>query len=269
MASGKIAMKLDEGDRLVRVRTFMEDDDILLFTRRGQCIRFPVAEVRVFSGRTSTGVRGIRLADGDEVINMCGLRHVKADALSREEYLQAVNAKRRLAGSDYSERPEDKDRDEALAARLDQAVYREMAANEEFLLTVSEDGFGKRTSSYEYRISGRGGQGVAAMDLNRAHGTSTTVAAFPLMDTDQIVMITNGGQLIRCGVNEISTMSRKTRGVKLFATGEGESVVSVTRIRDVEDADDESDAADEGDVESGEGPAEGITSENGELGTPE
>ncbi len=271
MASGKIAMKLDEGDRLVRVRTFMEDDDILLFTRRGQCIRFPVAEVRVFSGRTSTGVRGIRLAESDEVINMCGLRHFEADAPSREEYQQAVNAKRRLAGSDYSERLEDKDRDESLAARLDQPLYQEMAANEEFLLTVSEDGFGKRTSSYEYRISGRGGQGVAAMDLNRAHGTSTTVAAFPLMDGDQIVMITNGGQLIRCGVNEISTMSRKTRGVKLFATGDGESVVSVTRIRDMEDADADPDAG-EGDGEPGEGPSESTestTSETGEPGTPE
>ncbi len=278
MAGGKIAMKLDEGDRLVRVRTFMEDDDILLFTRRGQCIRFPVAEVRVFSGRTSTGVRGVRLAEGDEVINMCGLRHFEADAASREEYQQAVNAARRLAGSDYTDRPEDRDRDQSFAARLDQAPYREMAANEEFLLTVSEDGFGKRTSSYEYRISGRGGQGVAAMDLNRAQGTSTTVAAFPLLATDQIVMITNGGQLIRCGVNEISTMSRKTRGVKLFVTGEGEGVVSVTRIRDMEDADADADAdADEDDevgaeaeaTDSGDGPDEQAKLETDEPGTPE
>ncbi len=261
MAGGKIAMKLDAGDRLVRVRTYMEDDDILLFTRRGQCIRFPVSEVRVFSGRTSTGVRGVRLAAGDEVINMCGLRHFEADAVSREEYQQAVNAARRLAGSDYTDRPEDKERDQSLAARLEQPMFEEMAANEQFLLTVSEDGFGKRTSSYEYRISGRGGQGVAAMDLNRAQGTSTTVAAFPLFDTDQIVMITNGGQLIRCGVNEISTMSRKTRGVKLFVTGEGESVVSVTRIREMEDADSDSDENDEVGAEeeasgSGDSPSE-------------
>ena len=217
-------------------------------------------------------MRGIRLAEGDEVINMCGLRHVEADPASREEYQQAVNATRRLAGSDYSERPEDREKDELLAARLEQPVYREMAANEEFLLTVSEDGFGKRTSSYEYRISGRGGQGVAAMDLNRATGTSTTVAAFPLMDTDQIVMITNGGQLIRCGVNDISTMSRKTRGVKLFVTGEGERVVSVTRIRDVDGADADTDAdadAEEGDPETGDSPEEGVTNDNDEPGTPE
>jgi DNA gyrase subunit A len=236
MAGGKIAMKLNEGDHLVRVRTFTDDDDILLFTRNGQCIRFPVSEVRVFSGRTSTGVRGIRLADGDAVINMCGLRHVKADVTRREEYLQSINAKRRLTGSDYTDRLEDKGRDEILAARLDQDIYQEMRANEESLLTVSEDGFGKRTSSYEYRISGRGGLGVAAMDLSRSQGSSTTVAAFPLLETDQIVMITNGGQLIRCPVDNISVMGRKTRGVKLFVTGEGEGVVSVTRIRDVEEA---------------------------------
>jgi DNA gyrase subunit A len=235
MANGKIAMKLDEGDRLVRVRTFAEDDDIVLLTRGGQCIRFPVSDVRVFSGRTSTGVRGIRLAKGDEVISMCGLRHVKADPARREEYLQSFNAKRRLMGSDYSERPDDRERDEALAARLDQPEFREMAANEEYLLTVSEDGFGKRSSSYEYRISGRGGQGVGAIDLTRTHGSSQVVAAFPLLPTDQIVMITDGGQLIRCTVDTVSIMSRKTRGVRLFNTGEGERVVSVTRIREVDD----------------------------------
>ena len=266
MAGGKIAMKLDEGDHLVRVRTYMEDDDILLFTRRGQCIRFPVSEVRVFSGRTSTGVRGVRLAEGDAVINMCGLRHFEADATSREEYQQAVSAARRLASSDYADRPEDRERDQTLAARLEQPVFAEMAANEQFLLTVSEDGFGKRTSSYEYRISGRGGQGVAAMDLNRAKGSSTTVAAFPLLDTDQIVMITNGGQLIRCGVNEISTMSRKTRGVKLFVTGDGESVVSVTRIREMEDGDTDQDT--EEITESGNGPDDEATPETDDPATP-
>jgi DNA gyrase subunit A len=235
MANGKIAMKLDEGDRLVRVRTFAEDDDIVLLTRGGQCIRFPVTDVRVFSGRTSTGVRGIRLAKGNEVISMCGLRHVEADPARREEYLQSVNAKRRLVGSDYSERPEDRQRDEALAERLVQLAFQDMSANEEFLLTVSEDGFGKRSSSYEYRISGRGGQGVGAIDLTRTHGSSKVVAAFPLLPSDQIVMITDGGQLIRCTVDTVSIMSRKTRGVRLFNTAEGERVVSVTRIREVDD----------------------------------
>ncbi len=232
MASGKIAMKLAPGDRLVRVRTFSETDDIVLFTRRGQCIRFSVADVRVFVGRTSTGVRGVRLAAGDEVISMCALRHFEVDAQQREEYLQAVNARRRLAGGDYAERPDDRIRDAELAARLDRLDAAEMAANEEFLLTVAEDGFGKRSSSFEYRITGRDGQGIAAIDLARIGGSVTTVGAFPVLPTDQIVMITDRGQIIRCPVNGIGITGRRTRGVRLFATADGERVVSVTRIRE-------------------------------------
>ena len=251
-ANGKIAMKLDEGDRLVRVRTFTDDDDILLFTRRGQCIRFPIAEVRVFSGRTSTGVRGVRLAEGDEVFSMSALRHVEVEASRREEYLRAVNARRRLTGSDYSERPEKRVEDEALAAKLDLPEFREMADSEEFLLTVAEDGFGKRTSSYEYRITGRDGSGIAALDLSRAHGTSTAVAAFPLLPNDQIVMVTDTGQLIRCPVDDISINGRATRGVRVFATAEGERVVSVSRIRDVEDGNGDRTVADK-DVDQAKG----------------
>jgi DNA gyrase subunit A len=236
MAGGKIAMKLDEGDRLVRVRTYGDDDDVMLFTRSGQCIRFPVDEIRVFSGRTSTGVRGIKLADGDEVINMCGLRHVEVDAVHREEYLLAVNARRRLGGSDYADREDARAADEALAAKLDLPEFRAMAENEEFLLTVAEDGFGKRTSAYEYRITGRDGSGIAALDLVRPLGLTTAVAAFPVLTSDQIVMVTDDGQLIRVPVGEISINSRKTRGVRLFATAEGARVVSVSRIRDVEDS---------------------------------
>jgi DNA gyrase subunit A len=232
MASGKIAMKLDPGDRLVRVRTFSESDDIVLFTRRGQCIRFPVGDVRVFVGRTSTGVRGVRLADGDEVISMCALRHFEVDAQQREEYLQAINARRRLAGGDYAERPDDRIRDAELAARLDRPDATEMAANEEFLLTVAEDGFGKRTSSFEYRITGRDGQGIVAIDLARLGGPVTAVGAFPVLPSDQIVMSTDRGQIIRCPVDGIAMTGRRTRGVRLFATTEGERVVSVTRIRE-------------------------------------
>jgi DNA gyrase subunit A len=232
-ASGKIAMKLDEGDRLVRVRTFSDDDDIMLFTRRGQCIRFPVDEVRVFSGRTSTGVRGIRLDDGDEVISMCALKHVEIDAAQRDEYLQAVGARRRLLGSDYADKPEMRAADEALAQRLDQPPFSEMAAREEFLLTVAEDGFGKRTSSYEYRTTKRGGSGIAALDLSRGEGESAMVHAFPVTDNDQLVIVSDGGQLIRCPVSDVRVSGRNSRGVKLFAIAEGERVVSVSRIRDV------------------------------------
>ena len=261
-AGGKIAMKLDEGDRLVRVRPFGDADDVLLFTRRGQCIRFAVADLRVFSGRTSTGVRGIKLAADDEVISMCGLTHVEIDAAGREEYLLAANARRRLAVSDYSERPDARAADEAQAARLDQPDFTALAEAEEFLLTVAEDGYGKRTSAYEYRATGRDGSGIAALDLTRAQGESTTVAAFPVLPTDQIVMVTDAGQLIRIAVPEISIMGRKTRGVRLFATAEGERVVSVSRIRDVDDApaaDEENDATPREGMENGTG-----TPQNGE-----
>ncbi len=236
MANGKIAMKLDPGDSLVRVRTCSEDDDIVLYTRSGKCIRFPVTDVRVFSGRTSTGVRGIKLAKGDTVIAMSALRHVEAEVNDRDAYLQAVNAKRRLTGSDYTDKDEEKERDESLAARLEEVDYQDMTANEEFLLTVSDDGYGKRTSAFEYRIAGRGGKGIDSMDLGRGKGSKSTVAgSFPVLETDQIVMVTDGGQIIRCPVNDVRVAGRKTQGVTLFKTAKGESVVSVTRLRDVED----------------------------------
>ena len=244
-ANGKIAMKLDEGDHLVRVRTCTEADDVLLTTRQGKCLRFPVDEVRVFAGRTSTGVRGIRLAEGDVVIGMSVLRHVKADVAQRDAYLQAVTARRRLAGGDYTDRAEDKARDEALAARLAEPDFVRMAEEEEFLLTVTADGFGKRSSSYEYRITGRGGSGITAIDLDRAGGASSSVVvSFPVIDSDQMVMVSDGGQLIRCPVKDISIVGRSARGVTLFRVAEGEKVVSVSRIRDVE--------GDEGEEETGD-----------------
>jgi len=252
-AAGKIAMKLDPGDRLVRVRTFMTDDDVLLFTRRGQCIRFPLDQVRVFSGRTSTGVRGIKLADGDEVINMCGLKHVEIDAALRDDYLKAVNAKRRLAGTGGAERSEqDRESDEVLAARLNEPAFQALQEREEFLLTAAEDGYGKRTSSFDYRITGRDGSGVVALDLGRADYETTMVAAFPLLPGDQIVMVTDGGQLIRCPVNDIRIAGRTTRGVRLFDTGAGERVVSVSRIRDVvENGNGDDDVGEDGGGEDG------------------
>jgi DNA gyrase subunit A len=243
-SSGKIAMKLDPNDKLVRVRAFSDGDDILLFTRRGQCIRFHVSEVRVFSGRTSTGVRGLRLTEGDAVISMSGLRHVDFDAARREEYLRAVNARRRLASVAASAGPASLDDSaadyKALAEKLALPEFVEMSKNEEFVLSITEDGYGKRTSSYEYRITGRDGSGIAGIDLTRAGGVTTAIAAFPVRPTDHIVMITESGQLIRCPVDDISIMGRNTRGVKLFAMTDGDKVVSVTRIRE-EDMADESD----------------------------
>ncbi len=237
LANGKIAMKLDAGDRLVRVRPFSSDDTILLFSRRGQCIRFPVQDVRLFSGRTSTGVRGIKLSNGDAVISMCGLLRVEVDVATRDEYLQAVNARRRLVGSEYSGSDGDSGRmrDETSAARLDEPAFAALADGEEFLLTVADDGFGKRTSAFEYRISGRDGSGILSMDLDRPDDNPGVVAAFPVLPSDQIVMVTDRGQLIRCPVADIRIAGRQTRGVRLFNTAPGERVVSVSRIRDVED----------------------------------
>ena len=252
-ANGKIAMKLDEGDKLIRVRTCTEDDDVLLSARSGKCIRFPVTDVRVFSGRTSTGVRGIRLPDGDEVIAMSALHHVKVGVEDRDAYLQAVNASRRLAGGDYTERAEDKARDEELTAKLEQEKFKAMAEAEEFILTIAVDGLGKRTSAYEYRIAGRGGQGIANIDVSRGKKKSSVVAAFTVMDTDQIVMVADSGQIIRCPIDKVSIVGRSSRGVTIFNTAEGESVVSVSRLREMED-NDNGDAA--GEDEAVDGAAE-------------
>ncbi|MBC8339308.1 MAG: DNA gyrase subunit A [Alphaproteobacteria bacterium] len=249
-SNGKIAMKLNEGDKLVRVRTCTEDDDILLSARSGKCIRFPVTDVRVFSGRTSTGVRGIKLADKDEVIALSALRHVKVGVEDRDEYLQAVNASRRLIGGDYTERAEDKARDEELTAKLEQEKFVAMAEDEEFILTITEDGLGKRTSAYEYRIAGRGGQGIANIDVSRGKEKTTVAAAFTAKDTDQVVMVADSGQIIRCPIDKVSIVGRSSRGVTIFNTSENEKVVSVSRLRDVDDDDEE------GEEEGGAGPDE-------------
>ncbi|MGB0671267.1 MAG: DNA gyrase subunit A [Rhodospirillales bacterium] len=260
MANGKIAMKLDDGDHLVRVRTFNEDDDALIATADGKCIRFPVTDVRVFSGRTSTGVRAIRLAEGDQVIQMSALRHADLDGTEeRDAYLSARNAERRLRGGDYTDRPEDLARDRELAARLGEPRFVELAEREDFLLTMTEDGYGKRTSAYEYRLTARGGQGIGNMDLRRGDGATRVVSAFVVVDSDQIVMVSDGGQIIRCPVDGISFFGRSARGVRLFNVAEGERVVSVSRLRDMggdgEDDDAENTEAAEVSKEQGTGDA--------------
>lgn len=255
-ANGKIAMKLNEGDKLVRVRTCTEDDDVLLSASGGKVIRFPVRDVRVFSGRTSTGVRGMKLAKGNEVIAMSVVRHVEVSIDLRDEYLQAVNARRRLSGSDYSERPDDKARDRELAGKLERPEFVEMTEKEEFVLTLTEDGMGKRTSAYEYRIAGRGGQGITGIDLGRGKNEDSRIlAAFTVVDTDQIVLVSDGGQIIRCPIDQISVVGRSSRGVSVFNTSDGERVVSVSRLRDVDDDGDAGEGAD------GEGPSQDTASD--------
>ena len=218
-ANGKIAMKMDKDDHLVRVRVFEDQDNVFLATRNGKCIRFPVTDVRVFSGRTSTGVRGISLTKGDEVIAMSGLKHVKAEVAVRDDYLRSVNARRRLSGGDYTDREEDESRDKELAARLRETQFVEMADAEEYILTVTADGMGKRTSSYDYRISKRGGKGIDSIDLKRKKKNLTTVVTIiPVIQTDELVMVSDGGQIIRMPVDGISFTGRTARGCLLYTS---------------------------------------------------
>ncbi|HEY6256830.1 MAG TPA: DNA gyrase subunit A [Xanthobacteraceae bacterium] len=223
--SGIIAMKLDEGEAIVDVQICTERDDVLLTSANGQCIRFPVADVRVFQGRTSMGVRGIALADGDKLISLSILRHVDATAEERAAYLKRASAVRRGGEGDEVA----VDAEEATGAiELGERRYVEMSAAEQFVLTVSERGFGKRSSSYEYRTTGRGGKGIVAMSITSKNGP--LVASFPIEEQDQIMLVTNGGQLIRCPVDGIRIAGRSTQGVIVFSTAEGERVVSVERL---------------------------------------
>ena len=225
--SGIIAMKLDEGDAIVDVQICTENDDVLLTSAAGQCIRFPVTDVRVFQGRTSIGVRGINLAQGDTVISLSILRHLAATAEERAAYLRRANAVRRGTNGEGEEPAADAE--EATGAiELGEQRYVEMSAAEQFVLTVSERGYGKRTSSYEYRTTGRGGKGIVAMAVTARNGR--IVASFPVEDADQIMLVTNRGQLIRCPVDGIRIAGRGTQGVIVFDTAEGERVVSVEHL---------------------------------------
>ncbi len=225
--SGIIAMKLDEGDAIVDVQICKEDDDVLLTSAAGQCIRFAVNDVRVFSGRTSMGVRGINLGEGDKLISQSILRHVEVSAEERAAYLKRANAVRRGGNGDAEEVSAEAE-EAAGAIELGQTRYVELSAAEQFVLTISEKGFGKRTSSYEYRTTGRGGKGIVAMAITEKNGR--LVASFPIDESDQIMLVTDGGQLIRCPIDGIRIAGRATQGVIVFSTGEGEKVASVERL---------------------------------------
>ncbi|HEV7372575.1 MAG TPA: DNA gyrase subunit A [Arenibaculum sp.] len=229
-ANGLIAMKLEEeGERLIAVRTASDQDDVLLATRGGRCIRFSVEDVRIFSGRTSTGVRGIRIAEGDEVIAMSVLGHVDASPDERAAYLRQANALRRAAGEEAaSDEHPDPDAEPSEALVLTQERFDELQAREQFILTVSDRGFGKRTSSYEYRVTGRGGQGIWNMELSGRNGN--IAATFPIGDDDQVILVTDGGQMIRMPVHDVRIAGRKTLGVTLFRVAAEERVVSVARV---------------------------------------
>jgi DNA gyrase subunit A len=239
--TGKIAMKLEEGDSIVGVQICRPTDHVLLTTGFGMCIRFPVDDVRVFAGRTSTGVRGIKLDDGDEVISMAILNGVETTTDEARAYLKHSAAMRRAAGEAGEEEAPSEDDAATPAAALSAQRIAELGGAEQFVLTVTDRGFGKRSSSYEYRTSGRGGKGIIAIVVNERNGR--VGASFPVEHADQIMLVTDGGQLIRTPVDDIRVAGRNTQGVTIFRTREGEKVVSVERIEDIGGEDDGEGAA--------------------------
>ena len=254
--NGKIAMKLEEGDGIVGVETCSEHADVMLTTAAGQCIRFPVTDVRVFAGRNSVGVRGIKLADEDKIISMQILHHIDVEAEERAAYLKMSRALRGEA-----DEVENGDEADVVPGGLSQERYAEMSAAEQIILTLSENGFGKRTSSFEYRVTGRGGKGITAMAVNDRNGP--LISSFPVEDNDQIMLVTDGGQLIRCPIEGIRIAGRATQGVIVFKTAKDENVVAVERISEVDDEDTEEDA------EAGENTAEGEAGAADDNSAPE
>ncbi|MEO0618593.1 MAG: DNA gyrase subunit A [Pseudomonadota bacterium] len=242
--NGKIAMKLDDEDEILGVDICTESDDVLITTAHGQAIRFMASDVRLFASRNSTGVRGINLAKGDTPISMAILRHVEADPSERAAYLKQAGAMRRASGDEDAEVELDGEED-AVAGDLTPERYAELSANEQFVLTVSENGYGKRSSSYEYRVTKRGGKGIVGMVVNDRNGP--LVASFPVEDADQIMLVTNAGKLIRTPIHDVRIAGRNTQGVRVFHTADAEQVVSVEHIPD-----DGEDEGDEGDAPASE-----------------
>jgi DNA gyrase subunit A len=221
-ANGKIAMKLVDGDSLVGVVPCRKSDDIMLSASLGKCMRFRSNDVRLFKGRGSIGVRGIRLKSEDHVISISVLKHIQEDTDVKVLYLKAASAQRRGETQDY----------------IKEEKFDSMHINDQFILTISENGYGKRTSAYEYRITNRGGQGIINIETSERNGP--VIASFPVLDSDDVMLVTNEGRIIRSPVNDIRIASRNTQGVTLFSIDKGEKVVSVTAIPAVEgEGDDE------------------------------
>ncbi|MEO0327947.1 MAG: DNA gyrase subunit A [Pseudomonadota bacterium] len=243
--NGKIAMKLEEGDGIVGVETCVEDATVLLTSSHGQAIRFQVTDIRVFAGRNSVGVRGINLGKDDHVISMTILNPSQAEAWERTAYLKRRRAMMAAEEGEEQELQIDEEED-AGDQYLSEERYIQMSASEQFILTISERGYGKRSSSHEYRVSGRGGKGIAAMAVNDRNGN--LVSSFPVEETDEVMLVTDGGQLIRCPITDIRIAGRATQGVTVFKTASDEKVVSIERISESEaETDEEDDSADKGD----------------------
>ncbi len=232
--NGKIAMKFDEdGDAILAVEVCTDNDDVLLTADSGQCIRFPVSDVRVFQSRGSQGVRGIKLGENDRAISMTIIEHVEATPAERAAYLKRAAAERRAASAEDAEGEDDialTNEEVGEETDLSEDRYEFLRAHEQFVLTVTEYGYGKRSSSYDFRVIGRGGKGIRATDVSKVDEIGPLVAAFPVGDEDQIMLVSDGGTVIRVPVNGIRIASRATKGVTIFNTAESEKVVSVERI---------------------------------------
>jgi len=265
--NGKIAMKLNEGDAINGVEICSENDDMVLTTAKGQSLRTQTTNVRVFAGRTSAGVRGIRLSEGDTVISMAILRHVEATPAERTAYLKQASAIRRAVdGSDDADSAAvEVDAEESVDTNVELTTerYAELSAAEQFILTVSVNGYGKRSSAYEYRTSGRGGKGIIGMVVNERNGA--LIGSFPVEDNDEIMLVTDAGKLIRTPIDTVRIAGRSTQGVTIFNTADDEHVVSVEHIPD--SGEDEGEEGDDGEGTSpdGEGPTSGDGGEGGDA----
>ncbi|KQU69846.1 DNA gyrase subunit A [Aminobacter sp. DSM 101952] len=255
--NGKIAMKLEEeGDEILGVETCTDNDDVLLTADSGQCIRFRVDDVRVFQSRNSVGVRGISMGDGDRVISMAVIEHVEASPAERAAYLKRSVAERRLAAGIAAGEDEDialTNEEVGEEADISEERYQFLTQHEQFVLTVTEYGYGKRSSSYDFRLTNRGGKGIRATDVSKTTEIGKLVATFPVGNEDQIMLVSDGGQVIRVPVDGIRFASRATKGVTIFNTAEGEKVVSVERISEPSGDEDGDDAPNGDDAVSEEG----------------
>ncbi len=229
-ANGKIAIRLDEGDKLVGVLTCTEKDHVLLSSRQGKCIRFPVSAIRVFKSRTSDGVRGMKLGEKDEVISMSILHGVESTSDERAAYLKMVAAKRRGQDGEETEESSSETEESTTDITLSETRFNELGAAEQFILTITQNGYGKRSSAYAYRLTNRGGSGITSIITSKRNGN--VIGSFPVEDTDQILLMTDKGKLIRCPVEDIRVAGRNTQGVTIFKVDEKEAVVSAVRLQD-------------------------------------
>ncbi len=232
-ANGKIAMKLDEGDKLIGVQICNEEHDILLSAAGGKCVRFPVSDVRIFESRASTGIRGMKLAENDSVISMSVVKHAKAEIEKRDAYLKESIARRRLAGQ--SDETDTVETESTVTTTLTPEEFDKMAQDEEFILTITDKGYGKRSSAYEYRITSRGVSGFINIRTDDDKRKADVVASMPVPDDAHIMLVTDGGKLIRMKVSDIRIAGRSTMGVILFRLDNDEKVVSATCITDIEE----------------------------------